>query len=98
MLSKVVYSAVDEENKENYIEEKWNDQIKVKMVRCIQHLCALFNMTILWLLWEHKYNMSYKVNKMAKSELKNFKCVVEIFGLSIDFRSNRQTEDLQQHT
>ena len=77
---------MDEENKENYIEEKWNDQIKVKMVRCIQNLCALFNMTILWLLWEHKYNMSYKVNKVAKFELENFKCVVEIFGLSIDLR------------
>ena len=37
--------------------------------------------------WEHKYNMSYKVNKVAKFELENFKCVVEIFGLSIDFRS-----------
>ena len=33
--------------------------------------------------WEHKYNMSYKVNKVAKFELDNFKCVVEIFGLSI---------------
>ena len=78
---------MDEENEENYIEEKWNDRIKVKMVRCIQNLCALFNMTILWLLWEHKYNMIYKVNKVAKFELENFKCVVEIFGLSIDFRS-----------
>ena len=78
---------MDEENKENYIEEKWNDRIKVKMVRCIQNLCALFNMTILWLLWEDKYNMSYKVNKVAKFELENFKCVVEIFGLSIDFQS-----------
>ena len=37
--------------------------------------------------WEHKYNMSYKVNKVAKFELENFKCVVEIFGLPIDFRS-----------
>ena len=38
---------MDEENKENYIEEKLNDRIKVKMVRCIKNLCALFNMTIL---------------------------------------------------
>ena len=78
---------MDEENKENYIEEKWNDRIKVIMVRCIQNLCALFNMTILWLLRKHKYNMSYKVNKVAKFELENFKRVVEIFGLSFDFDS-----------
>ena len=31
--------------------------------------------------------MSYRVNRLAKFELENFKCVVEIFGLSIDLRT-----------
>ena len=31
--------------------------------------------------------MSYKFNRVAKFELENFKRVVEIFCLSIDFRS-----------
>ena len=29
-------------------------------------------MTILQILWEHKYNMSYKVNKVAKFALEIF--------------------------
>ena len=54
-----------------------------------------FKIYVRYLIWQfydyygntNSYNMSYKVNRVAKFELENFKCVVEIFGLSIDFRS-----------